>query len=197
MLHKPAVVTALTGAALSGCGSAWAHGTLGDTSIWTASYHLFTSPLSLAALIGLALVLFGIREPLSVVAAELAAFTAVMSTLFSPHIPAVMAPAAVVIIGLGAVAGWKPSAAFSLMLALLAGLAAGYAADLEQPRWQDLIGMAVTVMIAAFWLLAISDNLNTSGRFRTILPVASRVLGSWVAAIALLLGALALFGKHA
>ena len=197
MLHKPAVVTALTGATLSGCGSAWAHGTLGDTSIWTASYHLFTSPLSLAALIGLALVLFGIREPLSVVAAGLAAVAAMLATLFSPHIPAVMAPAAVVIIGLGAVVGWKPSAAFSLMLALLAGLAAGSAADLEQPRWQELIGMAVTVMIAAFWLLAVSDNLNTSGRLRAILPVARRVLGSWVAAIALLLGALALFAKHA
>ena len=118
MLHKPAVATALTGAALSGCGSAWAHGTLGDTSIWTASYHFFTSPLSLAALIGLALVLFGIREPLSVVAAALAALAATLATLFSPQIPAAMAPAAVVIIGLGAVAGWKPSAAFSLVLAL-------------------------------------------------------------------------------
>ena len=42
-------------------------------------------------------------------------------------------------------------------------------------------------MIAAFWLLAVSDNLNTSGRFRAVLPVARRVLGSWVAAIALLL----------
>ena len=108
-----------------------------------------------------------------------------------------MAPAAVVIIGLGAVAGWKPSAALSLVLAVLSGLAAGAAADLEQPRWQDLIGMAVTVMIAAFWLLAVSYNLNTSGRLRVVLPVARRVLGSWVAAIALLLGALALFGKHA
>ena len=198
MLHKPAVATALAGAALSGCNSAWAHGTLGaDTSIWTASSHLLTSPLSLAALIGLALVLFGIREPLSVGAAGLAALAAVVATLFSPHLPAVMAPAAVVIIGLGAVAGWKPSAALSLVLAVLSGLAAGAAADLEQPRWQDLIGMAVTVMIAAFWLLAVSDNLNTSGRLRAVLPVARRVLGSWVAAIALLLGALALFGKHA
>ena len=52
-------------------------------------------------------------------------------------------------------------------------------------------------MIAAFWLLAVSDNLNTSGRFRAVLPVARRVLGSWVAAIALLLAALALFGKQA
>lgn len=195
MLHKPSVATLLAVAVLSVCGSAWAHGNLGaDTSIWTAPSHLFSSPLSLAALIGLALVLFGIREPLSVVAAALAALAAVLATVLSPHIPAVMAPAAVVVIGLSAVAGLSPSTAFSW---LLAGLAAGYAADLEQPRWQELIGMAATVMITAFWLLAVSDNLNRRGRFQAVLPVARRVLGSWVAAIALLLGALVLLGKTA
>ena len=197
MLPKPALVTGLTGTALSFSGSAWAHGTLGDTSIWTASAHLFTSPLSLAALIGLALVLFGIREPWSVLAAGLAALAATLATLFSPNIPALAAPAAVVILGLGAVSGGKPSTALALVLAVLAGLAAGLAADLEQPRWQDLVGMAVTVMIAAFWLLAVSDNLNTSGRFSALLPVARRVLGSWVAAMALLLGALEIFSKQA
>ncbi len=198
MRPKAFVNALLAAAALSGSASAWAHGNFGaDTSIWTASAHLFTSPLSLAALIGLALVLFGIREPLSVLAAALAATAAVLATLLSAHIPAVVAPAAVVVIGLGAVAGWRPSAAFSLLLALLAGVAAGSAADLEQPRWQELTGMAVTVMISAFWLLALSDNLNRSGRFQTLIPLARRVLGSWVAAIALLLGALALVAKNA
>ena len=198
MWHKPFVGALLAGAALSGSASAWAHGNFGaDTSIWTASAHLFTSPLSLAALIGLALVLFGIREPLSVFAAALAAAAAVLATLFSAHIPSVTASAAVVVIGLSAVAGWRPSAAFSMLLALLAGLAAGSAADLEQPRWQELIGMAVTVMVCAFWLLAVSDNLSRSGRFQALISIGRRVLGSWVAAIALLLGALALLGKHA
>lgn len=198
MRPKAFVNALLAAAALSGSASAWAHGNFGaDTSIWTATAHLFTSPLSLAALIGLALVLFGIREPLSVLAAALAATAAVLATLLSTHIPAVVAPAAVVVIGLGAVAGWRPSATFSLLLALLAGVAAGSAADLEQPRWQELTGMAVTVMISAFWLLALSDNLNRSGRFQTLIPLARRVLGSWVAAIALLLGALALVAKNA
>lgn len=198
MLHKAFVSALLAGAALSGSASAWAHGNFGaDTSIWTASAHLFTSPLSLAALIGLALVLFGIREPLSVLAAALAAAAAVAACALAMHIPAVVAPAAVVVIGLSAVAGWRPSAVFSLLLALLAGLAAGSAADMEQPRWQELTGMAVTVMVSAFWLLALSDNLNRSGRFQTLIPLGRRILGSWVAAIALLLGALALLGKHA
>lgn len=155
------------------------------------------SPLSLAALIGLALVLFGIREPASFVAALLAAAAAVAATWLLPHIPPVAAPAAVVVIGLSAVAGLSPSTGFSFVLAALAGLAAGLAADLEQPRWQDLAGMAVTVLVATFWLLAVSDNLTRSGRLQAVLPIARRVLGSWVAAIALLLGALAVLGKHA
>ena len=113
------------------------------------------------------------------------------------HIPPVAAPAAVVVIGLSAVAGLKPSTGFAWILAVFAGLAAGLAADLEQPRWQDLAGMAVTVLIATFWLLAVSDNMNRSSQLQSVLPIARRVLGSWVAAIALLLGALAVLGKHA
>ena len=57
--------------------------------------------------------------------------------------------------------------------------------------------MAVTVLIATFWLLATAENLNQSARLQTILPIARRVPGSWVAAIAPLLGALTLLGKHA
>lgn len=189
---------ALAGTALFSSSSAWAHGVFGlETSVWTASYHLLTSPLSLAALIGLALVLFGIREPASFIAAALASAAAVLATLWLVHIPPVAAPAAVVVIGLSAVAAWKPSTGSAFVLAALAGLAAGSAAELEQPRWQDLAGMAVTVLIATFWLLATAENLNQSGRLRSVLPIARRVLGSWVAAIALLLGALAVLGKPA
>lgn len=201
MLHKsvkPVAAILLAAMALLGCGSALAHGPFGGgTSIWTATFHLGTSPLSLAALIGLALVLFGMGEPWSVIAAALAAAAAVAATALSPYLAPVLAPAAVVIIGLSAVAGWSPPTAFAFALALLAGLAAGSAADLDQPRWQDLLGMGATVLIATFWLLAVSDNINRSGRLKTVLPIARRVLGSWVAAIALLVGALALLGKHA
>ena len=198
MSPRPGAVPALAATALLGGSDAWAHGTLGsDASIWTASHHLFTSPLSLAALIGLALVLFGIREPASFIAAALASAAAALATLWLVHIPPVAAPAAVVVIGLGAVAAWKPSTGWAFVLAALAGLAAGSAAQLEQPRWQDLAGMAVTVLIATFWLLATAENISHSGRLQAALPIARRVLGSWVTAIALLLGALALLGKHA
>ena len=57
--------------------------------------------------------------------------------------------------------------------------------------------MAATVLISTFWLLSTAENLNQSSRLRSVLPIARRVLGSWVAAIALLRGALAVPGKHA
>ena len=173
-----------------------AHGPFGaDTSIWTASYHLGTSPLSIAALLGLALALFGLREPQSIIAAALAAAAAVAATAFWPNVPAVTASAAVVLVGMVAVMAWTPRTLVSYLLAALAGWSAGAAADVDQPRWQDLIGMGATVLIATFWLLAASDNLNRSGRLPTFWPIARRVLGSWVTAMALLLTALALIGK--
>lgn len=52
------------------------------------------------------------------------------------------------------------------------------------------------MILAALAGLAVSDNLNRSGRLQAVLPVARRVLGSWVAAIAQLLGALAVLGKQ-
>ena len=130
-LERQAAV-AIGAAALLSCGSAWAHGVFGeDVSIWTATQHLFTSPLSLAALIGLAVAIFGIREPASFVASALAASAAVLATVFLPQIPPVAAPAAVVVIGLSAAAGWNFSAGPACALAVLAGMAAGAAADLQ------------------------------------------------------------------
>ena len=123
------------------------------------------------------------------------AAAAVAATAFWPNVPAVTAPAAVALVGMVAVMAWTPRTPVSYLLAALAGWAAGAAADVDQPRWQDLIGMGATVLIATFWLLAASDNLNRSGRLPTFWPIARRVLGSWVTAMALLLTALALIGK--
>ncbi|MDB5931880.1 MAG: hypothetical protein JWR60_3587 [Polaromonas sp.] len=199
MWPKPRLAaSALAALALGGCGSAWAHGIAGATaSIWTAPHHLLTSPLSLAALIGLALVLFGIREPASFIAAALAGAAATLATALLPQLPGVLAPAGVVVIGLAAVAAWKPSTGFAFVLAVLAGLAAGSAAELEQARWQELAGIGITVLVAAFWLLASAENLSHSARLQPVLPLARRVLGSWITAIGLLLGALAVLGRHA
>lgn len=136
------------------------------------------------------------REPDSIIAAVLAGAAAVIASMLLPHLPAAVAPFAVVIIGLSAVFAWSPPRVAAFVLAVLAGLAAGLAADLEKPRWQDLIGMGATVLIFTFWLIASSDALNRSGRLQSVLPIGRRVLGSWITAIAFLLAALELVGKR-
>lgn len=202
-LPRGAQALLLAAVLMSLSGRAAAHGPFGmDSSIWTATYHLATSPLSLAALIGLALVLFGVREPTSIIAAVLAAVAAVSITALLPQLPAAAVRMAVIVsvgvMGVCAVAAWRPPTALTFGFALVAGFAAGAAADVDEPRWQDLVGMGVTVLIASFWLLAASDSLNRMSRMsrlQTVLPIARRVLGSWITAMALLLGALALLGK--
>ena len=43
---------------------------------------------------------------------------------------------------------------------------------------EAICSMAVTVLIATFWLLATAENLNSSGCLRSVLPIARRVLGT-------------------
>lgn len=199
MWRKPATAALLVAAVLlCGPGSAAAHGVFGsETSIWLASFHVVTSPLALAALLGLVALLFGLQEPLSFYVSGIAAAAAVLATVLLPQLPPLLAPLVVLVMGLAAVLAWKPPAAAALLMAALAGLAAGLAAGIEAPRWLDLLFLALTIAVGSFWLLATAENLNRMPRLQHIIPIARRVIGSWVAALALLLCALQLFGKHA
>lgn len=187
----------LVGAAVL-CGPAWAHGPFGafgsGSTVWDGTLHLVTSPLSVAATLGLVLAVLGLEEPWTVMVALLAGAAAALGAAMQGQLPGFMAPFSVVVLGLCAVAGWKPSAPVSAALALVAGLAAGVAADLEGPRIQDLIGIALTVMIVVLALLSALDDLGRLRKLVPIMPMARRVLGSWIAAMGLLLGALAVLG---
>ncbi len=187
----------LVGAAVL-CSPVWAHGPFGafgsGPTLWDGTLHLVTSPLSVAATLGLVLAVLGLEEPWTVVVALLAGAAAALGAAMLAQLPGFMAPFAIVVLGLCAVAGWKPSALVSAALALVAGLAAGVAADLEGPRIQDLIGIALTVMIVVLALLSALDDLGRLRRLVPIMPMARRVLGSWIAAMGLLLGALAVLG---
>ncbi len=177
---------------LACCGSAWAHGGLGDAkSIWGGSQHFLTSPLSLAALLGLAAVFFGTPERVFFPAVLLAGVCAGGAAALAGWLPAATAPAAIVAVGLAAVVGWTPPRAAALALAVLGGTAAGLAADLDARSWQGSIGVAAAMMLPLFAALAASEDLIKLPRLTAILPIARRVLGSWVAAMGLLMTALA------
>jgi hypothetical protein len=174
------------------CGPVWAHGGLGDAkSIWGGAQHFLTSPLSLAALLGLAAALFGTTERVFFPAIVLAGVCAAGAAALAGGLPSAAAPAAIVLIGLAAVAGWTPTRAAALALAVVGGSAAGLAADLDARSWQGSIGVAAALMLPLFGALAASEDLIKLPRLAAILPIARRVLGSWVAAMGLLMTALA------
>ncbi len=184
-------------AALCGAGPAWAHGGLGDgQSIWSGALHLLTSPLSLAVLAGLVAALFGCREKMvltaGIVSGFAAAVAAALAPRVSPALAAVTVPALVVLMGLVAVAAWKPGDAGLVALSALAGLAAGVGSGLDTPGWQGVIGVAGSVVLLMGCALAAAHDALAVPRIAALVPIARRVLGAWVAAIGLLTGALAI-----
>ena len=95
-------------------------------------------------------------------------------------------------LGLTATAGLKPSRLGVVLLSLLAGLAAGAASDLDTPSWQGVIGIAGVMLFVTISALAALADLAHLAWLKTVLPIGRRILGSWIAAIGLLLGALAI-----
>lgn len=171
----------------------WAHSGLSiSKTLWDGSLHFLASPLSLAAVTGLLAALFGIGEKLSLTAALMAGLAAGTSSVLASNTPTYLAPAALVLLGLLALAGWKPSDLGVVLLALVAGIAGGVAADLDSPSWPGAIGVAATMTFACGAALVASQDLSAIARLQPILPIARRVVGSWVAAIGLLMITLAI-----
>ena len=193
MRRRQAATALLVATALLCCSPAWAHDAFGNgKSVWTGALHLLTSPLAVAATAGLVLALLGIQERMSLVAAVCAAATSALAAAVPTQIPAFAVPAAVVVLGLIAAAGLQPSRPGTVLLSSLAGLAAGTASDLDTPSWQGVIGVAGVMLFVTVSALAALDDLARLAWLKNVLPIARRILGSWVAAIGLLLGALAI-----
>ena len=192
MRHRYAATALLVAIGLLCSSPAWAHDAFGNgKSVWTGALHVLTSPLAVAAMVGLVLALSGVQERMSLVAAVCAAATSALAAAVPTQIPAFVVPAAVVVLGLSAAAGLKPSKAGTVLLSLLAGLA-GRASDLDTPSWQGVIGVAGVMLFVTISALAALDDLVRLAWLKNILPIGRRILGSWVAAIGLLLGALAI-----
>lgn len=193
MLRKQSSTALLLATGLLYSYPALAHDAFGNgKSVWAGALHLLTSPLAVAAMVGLVLALFGVQERMSLVAAGCAAASSALAGAMPAQIPAFAVPAAVVVLGLSAAAGLKPSKLGTVLLSLLAGLSAGAASDLDNPTWQGVIGIAGVMLFVTISALAALDDLARLAWLKNILPIARRILGSWVAAIGLLLGALAI-----
>lgn len=174
--------------------SAWAHGGLGDTlPFWGSVFHLLASPLSLAALAGGALTLADVGERTRFQAAVWGSVATALAVSAAPALPAILAPAGVSLLGMLALGGWNPAprtAAWGVGAA--AGFLAGVGADLDAPSLTATFGAAIAALFLFNSALLGLQGAAKLPQINPILPIARRVLGSWVAAIGFLLAALCL-----
>ncbi len=179
-------------------GPAAAHGGLADApSIANGALHLLLSPLSIAALLGLVAVLAGPKRQLFLASATVVLVcAAALGVVATKGVPGWLAAGLVTLVGLLAASGYTATSGPKPWLVWLvsagAGLAAGLASDLDSLAWQPVAGACAVLGVTVVALVAGSEDLYGVTRLQKILPIAQRVLGAWVAALGLLLGALAL-----
>ncbi len=193
MLPRPLKIVVIVASVLLWAPSAWAHGGLtGSKSLWGGISHFLTSPLSLAAMVGLLVALFAVSQRINLLATTVAGVAAGIASAFSGDLPTYLAPGAVTLIGLCALAGLRLPAPAAVFLSLLAGFAGGLAADLDAPSLPGGIGVGAVEVMVVGCLLAAAQDIAGVARLQTVLPIARRVVGSWVAAMGLLMTTLAL-----
>lgn len=173
------------------CSPVWAHsGLVGMRALWDGALHVLATPLSLAALVGACTVLTGANERHVLYLSLCAAVTAALAFLTSSYLPACTAPAIIAILGLVGVGAWRLSAGQYFLVAIFAGLAGGLAADVDAPSSLTIAGVFLAEISVLYGLLITYQDLASVQKLATVLPIAKRVLGSWIAAIGLLMTAL-------
>ena len=165
---------------------AFAHGAFEDVApFWSGALHLLVSPLSLALCIGLACCLVPVR-PRHAVYSWLVLFGAAFLVSALGLVCTLPVPAFVAIC-LGAIAIVQARQPLWLLISL--GLVSGVsAASAAAP---DTSGILTGAGLGLALLLLSVGTYEGLVRLPTALRLAPRVLGSWVAAIGLLLAALA------
>jgi hypothetical protein len=163
-----------------------AHGAFGSAApFWSGALHVGVSPLAIAAIVGFgAAVARALNDPV-LNAVAIASVVAGLGAWWLPSAFGQFASLAVVIVGLVAALGREPNHWMSLGLGACAGLAVGGSVELDTRGWAQGLGVAAATLLALIWAVEIVSFV------RARLPLAGRVVGAWVAAIALLLVALA------
>ena len=182
---------AVFGVALFACVPAWAHGELGGgKGLLSGITHFGTSPVSLAAFVGLLAIVYVVHETRVARLVVAAGMSAGASSFLAGLSPVYVAPVVVAALGLAAVFAMAVTPRASIALAMVAGFAGGVGAELDPPSLARAAGVAIAQAALLGGALYTLPELDRIERLKTVLPIARRVLGSWVAAIGLLMAAL-------
>lgn len=175
---------------------AHAHALFGSAApFWSGVLHFLVTPMALAAAIGCIVALAGIGERNAFWAMACAAVGAFFGAEMT-NVPPLLAPGGVAVIGLIAAGGWNPSLVLACLLAAVAGVCAGGAVAADAQDWGGSFGAAMAMVVLASWgvggliYLQGKKGFDVAGGWGRITALGRRIVGAWIAAIALLVAAL-------
>jgi hypothetical protein len=181
----------LVAVALSCAPAAEAHDQIGNLSpFWMGMLHLYFTPLALAAVAGLMTAISAAKSRIIFSSLFLTAATTFVTALWLPATFRRWEPLGVAVAGLIAASGRTPPLWAALPLGLMIGVTIATAAELDLIGWESSLGLAAGVVVTCGLLARGIEYAQSQPRMLAVLPIASRVIGAWAAAIALLLGAL-------
>lgn len=172
---------------------AHAHGAFGSAApFWSGVFHFAVSPLAIVAALAFTFAIVQVDDHAVLVAIGIAALGAFIAAQWAPPMWMLWVPAAPIAAGLFSVSGLPAGRRTSYLLAAISGVAIGVASEPDVRTLGVAFGVSVMVVVLAsagielfLWL--------TAQRWRSAVMIGRRVLGAWMAAIGLLLGALAVF----
>lgn len=180
--------------------AAFAHGDVNTQPWLEGMLHLITSPMSIALLLGLALVALGLDEQQHYSVSAMAGVGA-LGTLLLGHWLGLQANSSgaraasagiAALLGSFAAIGWAVPRRWMMGLALGAGAASSFAAELDRFHWQSVLSLALTLIVLCSLLNVGLRDVRRVPWVAKHLPLAARIAGAWIACLGLLLLALAL-----
>ncbi|MET0378266.1 MAG: hypothetical protein ABW049_04665 [Spongiibacteraceae bacterium] len=173
---------------------AHAHGPFGSAApFWSGVFHFAVAPLAIVVSIAFTAAIARADDHTVLAAIGIAAATAFGAALWMPSQWIAPAPLAAIASGLLALSGWRGRRWLYCLLAALAGSAIGIVAEPDQRTWGAAFGISGVVMLISSAGVELFLWFDRQLRWQAAALVAQRILGAWVVAIGLLLGALALF----
>lgn len=177
--------------ALLSTANAHAHSGFGSTApFWAGVLHFLVSPLALAALLGYCAWVVSSKKALDFKSIFNCAASAGFLSFYPSLLPDYILAVGVVLIGIAAMLRVKMPQIVIQVTGIFVGIIIGISTDLDNQNLLSAFGIVAVTLYLGVAFLGLWNRGTEIDWLNPILLVASRVLGSWVAAFSLLLAAL-------
>ena len=185
-MARAALWCAAVSAALMGATPVEAHALFGSgTQLLDGVLNLLRAPLAIVGCVGFAAAIAYSSNDRVLRMVGIAMLATCGCCFFQPLWRTMAAPVGCVASGLLAASGIQPPKLLGYVLALIAGTSVGMAVELGPQSLLTALGTGAALVAVTLWAIQCLEWLPVG-------PLARRIVGAWMAAIALLLGALAL-----